>query len=212
MARKISNVARLTRSVAKRKKRAKAATSNPGAIGSIVDDVTTVILPGVAAYALGRLSGRIAYRLARKRSLKLARHAGALVPSATALIAYVATAKVDKAQDYQMPVMVGTGIAAAQSFAQAYFPQWSWILNDYHMDDVLPRQQLAQPSAAAALPAHKESLSIAQPPTADTANVDASGTVDLSDIGSGLGADDDFLDQLESQAPGGQSNVLPFSA
>ena len=42
---------------------------------------------------------------------------------------------------YHTPVVVGATIAAIQGLVQTYLPQWGWVLNDYHMDDVLPAAQ-----------------------------------------------------------------------
>lgn len=147
-----SSLARVTKRVATRKrnapkakpKRKRAAPrKNPESSIAIpnppiLEDLTTFILPGVGAYAGTRIVGRIAYRLARKKSTKAAKHLGALTPAAMFAALWFIVHKVKRLEEYHTPVVIGSAIAAIQALVQTYVPQYGWILNDYHLDDVLP--------------------------------------------------------------------------
>lgn len=129
-----SSLAKLTRRVATRKRNNPAPKSNPG----LLEDTWNLVLPGFVAYAGTRTAGRIAYKLTRKRSPKLAKHIGAVTPALVAGLTWVAVHKIDRLDKYHHGAVIGSCIAAAQSLLQTYVPQYSWILNDYHMDDMLP--------------------------------------------------------------------------
>jgi hypothetical protein len=138
-----SALAKLTRNVASRKRSNPAPKKNPG----ILEDTWDLVLPGFATYAATRLAGRVAYKMAVKRSPKLAKHVGALTPSLVAGLTWFAVHKIDRLDKYHHGAVIGSCIAAAQSLIQTYVPQVGWLLNDYHMNDMLPGHVPAQMTA-----------------------------------------------------------------
>ena len=153
---KKSNAAKLTRKVAsrKRKKRSNAALIKNPPIGQ---DLWEQVVPGIATYAGLRISGRIAYKVAKRKSAKMAKHAGALTPLLLAGAGYFAVHKIDKLKPYHDAFVVAAAIAVVQSLMQTYVPQWGWILNDYHLDDVLPMARGSHGPAVAAAPPRQAS-------------------------------------------------------
>jgi hypothetical protein len=157
--RKKSSLATITKRVATRKRAAKknppkrkspakksaALVENP----PIFEDITDIILPGVGSYATSRIVGRIAYKVARKKSPKLAKHAGAIAPAAFVIAIWFLVHKVKRLEKYHGPALIGSSIGAIQALLQTYLPSYGWILNDYHLDDVLPQAGNAQQVAAA---------------------------------------------------------------
>lgn len=149
MAKRTSS-SKLTKKVSTRKRRAKRSVKrrNPSgeSVGSrasgIVSDawseVLSLALPGLAGYAGGCAAGWITYRVAKKKSKKLARHAGPLGSVAFAIAASYATKRYDKLRPYETPVVIGAWLAALKGTLQTYVPQWSWILGDYQLLDALP--------------------------------------------------------------------------
>jgi len=188
MAKRKSSIAKLTRSVAKRRR------SNPdGAVARAADTLQDVVAPAVIGYAAARIAGRIAYKLARKRSPRLAKHLGAITPGIVTAGTYAVASMIESTERYRAGFLAGGGIATAQSLLQSYVPQYGWVLNDYHMNDAAPQQfVMPQPQQRQALPAS----------AAVVPSTDSTGTEDLSDIADGLSNDDDFIDQLEEQASG----------
>lgn len=169
-----SSLAKLTRRVASRKRAKRnnpAPKSNPG----LLEDTWNLVLPGLVAYGGTRLAGRIAYKVARKKSPMLAKHVGALAPVGVAALTWFAVHKVDRLNKYHNGAVIGTFIAAAQAIMQTYMPQYSWILNDYHLDDVLPlaaQTQTAQGpgqqvAAAASTPASVADFAASDPELAE---------------------------------------------
>ena len=160
--RKKSSLATITKRVATRKRTAKKnppkrkppAKKNQAPIANppIFDDIVEVILPGVGSYAVSRIVGRIAYKVSLKKSPAYAKHAGAIAPAAFLIALWFLVSKVKSLEKYHGPALIGASIGAIQSLLQTYLPSYGWILNDYHLDDVLPngakQQQIAAPAAA----------------------------------------------------------------
>lgn len=112
-----------------------AATSSPSITENLVD-LAKPIAFGLASYTGVRLTGRIAFRLARKKSPGLARHLGPWASVAAALGAWAAAEKLESLQGNKTEIVIGAGIAAVQGLLQTYIPQYAWIMNDYHLDDL----------------------------------------------------------------------------
>lgn len=101
-------------------------------------EFTAMALPGLAAYAGGKAAGWVGYRLAKKRSKKLAKHASPLASLAFALGASYAAKRVDKLRDYDMPIIIGAWVAFCQNALVTYLPQYAWVLGDPQVLDALP--------------------------------------------------------------------------
>ena len=161
--RKKSSLATITKRVATRKratkkknpparkapaKKTNALVENP----PILEDITDIILPGIGSYAASRIVGRVAYTVAKKKSPTFGKHAGAVAPAAFLLALWFLVHKVKRLEKYHGPALIGASIGAIQALLQTYLPSYGWILNDYHLDDVLPQaskdQQLAAPQSA----------------------------------------------------------------
>lgn len=157
-------ISKLTRNVASRKRKAPRRRPRPRRVNpepaakskaSMLQGFGELVIPGIAAYAGTRLAGRIAYKLGRKKSARFAKHAGALTPPLIAVGAFVAAHKSDRLAAYRDGLIIGSTIAGIQALVQAYLPQYGWILNDYHLDDVLPQASkaaAAQPLSEPATP------------------------------------------------------------
>jgi hypothetical protein len=159
--RKKSSLATITKRVATRKratkkknppKRKTPAKKNPAQVANppIFEDITEIILPGVGSYAASRIVGRVAYKVARKKSPTFAKHAGAVAPAAFVIALWFLVHKVKRFEKYHGPALIGASIGAIQALLRTYLPAYGWILNDYHLDDVLP--QGAKQAAAAPAP------------------------------------------------------------
>jgi hypothetical protein len=144
-----SKSSRLTKKVAGRKKRkSRPIKKNPASTGLAASssnflsqtwsELANVAVPGVIAYGLGRTAGRIGYKLGKRKSLAVAKHTGPLASVAFAVGSSVAVSKIQYLSKWDMPIVTGAWIAALQSVVQTYMPMYGWILNDWHMDDVLP--------------------------------------------------------------------------
>lgn len=196
--RKRTALSTITKKVASRKKR-----NNPDEGSGVVGALAETVLPGVVAFGLTKASGRVAYRLARKRSPKLAKHVGAITPSVVAGLTWFASTKVESLDRYSDSAIVGSAIAAVAALAQTYIPQLSWmVFNDYHLDDVLPQQAAQQQAQTAAggvstmhAPARRES-GFGNAATAEAANIPELESFE----GWGAATDDASLDALEEAA------------
>jgi hypothetical protein len=160
--RKKSSLATITKRVATRKRATKkknpAKTKAPAKKTSLVEnppileDITDIILPGIGSYAASRIVGRVAYTVAKKKSPTFGKHAGAVAPAAFLIALWFLVHKVKRLEKYHGPALIGASIGAIQALLQTYLPSYGWILNDYHLDDVLPKaakdQQLAAPQSA----------------------------------------------------------------
>lgn len=159
-----SKSSRLTKKVAGRKKRkSRPIRKNPESTGLVANssnflsqtwsEIANAAVPGLVAYGLGCAAGRIGYKLGKRKSVGFAKHAGPLSSVAFAVGASYAAKKIDYLARWDLSITVGAWIAALKSIAQTYIPQYGWIFNDWHMDDVLP---MAQPDDPAQLPAARK--------------------------------------------------------
>lgn len=188
MARK-SRAAKLTRKVANRKRKRKNAAliQNP-AVGQ---DLAEQVIPGLVTYAGLRVGGRIAYKLGKRKGAGWAKHLGALTPVLLAAGGYYAVHKSEKLKPYHDAFVVAAAIAVIQSLMQTYAPRWGWILNDYHLDDVLPQMQSTTTPAGAP----KKAANGSKDPHAPYDDLEGDDDLDVDDDFSdipGLGSDGGF--------------------
>jgi hypothetical protein len=149
-----SSLATLTRARKQRRRRnpSPAPRANAALVGNppIWQDMYEIIAPGLIAYTGVRLAGRIAFKVGKRKSLAWGRHLGPWASVLAALGAWWAVHKIPKLERFHTPVVVGGFIAAIQGILQTYLPQYGWIMNDYHLDDPMPRLAASAGSPAAA--------------------------------------------------------------
>jgi len=106
---------------------------NPGELKSnppVMTDIVEYIVPTFAAFALDRFVTRIAAVQIAKRWPKYAKHAGAIASIGTFGAAWFGAHRVKYLAKYHNQIVIGTGIAAAQSLIQIYLPQLGWMVSD----------------------------------------------------------------------------------
>lgn len=89
-----------------------------------VKDLVEFVVPGFAGYAGTRMISRIVHGAMTQRFPRWAKHASVLSTGLTAGAAWLLMDKIDRAKEYQTPVVVGASIAAIQTMTQAYLPKW----------------------------------------------------------------------------------------
>lgn len=97
-------------------------------------EILWTVGPAIAAFAATRLLTRIAAVQISKRFPRAAPHAGALASIGTFAAAVIAGHKLPYVRDYQEPVIIGSGVAAAQSLIQIYIPKLGWVVSDASPD------------------------------------------------------------------------------
>lgn len=100
--------------------------SNPPAMTDLVE----YIVPTFAAFALDRFVTRVAAAQIAKRWPKYAKHAGAVAALGTFGAAWFGAHRIKYLTKYHDQIVIGTGIAAAQSLIQIYLPQLGWMVSD----------------------------------------------------------------------------------
>jgi len=106
---------------------------NPGELKSnppMMTDIVEYIVPTFAAFALDRFVTRVAAVQIAKRWPKYAKHAGAIASIGTFGAAWFGAHRVKYLAKYHNQIVIGTGIAAAQSLIQIYLPQLGWMVSD----------------------------------------------------------------------------------
>jgi hypothetical protein len=93
-------------------------------------DLAEFIGPGFAGFAATRLLTRIAAVQLAKKKPSWGKHAGAITSVAAFLGAWWASGKWKVTAKYQMPIVVGAGLAAIQSIIQLYIPKLGWMITD----------------------------------------------------------------------------------
>lgn len=105
-------------------------TPNPGGSMSDLSELAIDAGAGFAAFAASRLLTRIASVQIEQRKPKWGKHAGAVAALAQVGLAYYAAPKVRSVAAYQVPIVLGTALAAAQSIIQLYIPKLAWMVSD----------------------------------------------------------------------------------
>lgn len=140
MAKSSSAVAKITR------RKITQPTDNP----PFWQDLYQEYAPAVVGFAATKIAGRIAFKLAKRKSMTLAKHVGPWASVAVAGLTWFGLhSEFAKARQWDQKyhsATVGATVAAVMGLVQTYMPVWSWMLNDYHLDDFNPK--LPAPSAA----------------------------------------------------------------
>ena len=153
---KKGRIASFKRSVSTRKRRnpdtpaPKKSTASKQRANELAAEFGSTVLPALGGYAAGRLAGRIATGIVSKKSVRAAKHAAPLASTALAASWYIWGEKIKALEFYHGPIWIGAAIAAAQNILQTYIPQWSWILNDTHIEAANAAKQLPAAQATEA--------------------------------------------------------------
>jgi hypothetical protein len=140
---------------------------NPGEPKSnppVMTDIVEYIVPTFAAFALDRFVTRIAAVQIAKRWPKYARHAGAIASIGTFGAAWFGAHRVKYLEKYHNQIVIGTGIAAAQSLIQIYLPQLGWMVSDCSPDLPAAKATAAANAMAASTAPLLASMQAAAPP------------------------------------------------
>lgn len=111
----------------------------------LATDVAEYMLPGAAAFVAARVATRIVATQIAKRYPRVAKHAGALAAVGTFAAAWLGAHRVKQLEKYHHPIVIGTGLAAAQSLLQIYLPSIGKLVGE-----PLPVETKAIPSRPAA--------------------------------------------------------------
>lgn len=176
MAPRKSSFKRITSNSRKRKN----PDSGPSFTDSLIDQFKPVGM-GLGSYAATRLIGRIAFRLGRRKSEAAAKHLGPWASVAAALSSAYAADKVEALAPYKTEVVVGAAIAAVQGLLQTYVPQYGWILNDYHLDEIaIP--EIAVDAQGRPAPAPRQQRRVASKPSGGQQQQPSSDEIDVDDF------------------------------
>lgn len=100
---------------------------NPsGGLGELAE----FVVPGFGAFALTRFFSRIAAVQVARKKPTWGKHVGALTSLLSVAAAYYGAPRVQKLGKYEMPLLVGSSIAALQTLIQTYIPKLGWMLAD----------------------------------------------------------------------------------
>lgn len=102
----------------------------PKANPPLMQDVFEWIGPGFAGFAATRFLSHVAATQIAKHKPSLGKHAGALASVGSFLAAWFLANKWKPIAKYQMPLVVGAGLAAAQSLLQLYVPKLGILVSD----------------------------------------------------------------------------------
>lgn len=111
----------------------------------LATDVMEWVGPGFAGFAVARFTTRIAATQIAKRKPRLGKHAGAAAAIAAFLAAWFLANRWKAISKWQMPIVVGAGLAAIQSLIQLYIPKLGWMVSDA-TPELEQRNQHAGPS------------------------------------------------------------------
>src|SRR5688572_30273207 len=107
----------------------------------LATDLLEWIGPGFAAFAASRLLTRLAATELAKRKPSLGKHAGAAAAVGSFLAAWFLANRWKAIAKYQMPLIVGSGLAALQSVVQLYLPKLGVLVADATPQIALRQQQ-----------------------------------------------------------------------
>lgn len=144
-----SSVAKVTR-----KRKNPAPRNNASLVGNppFWQDLYNEFAPAIVGYAATRIAGRVAFKIAKRKSTTFAKHLGPWASVLTAGIGWWAIHRNPEWERKYHSAVIGAFIAAFQGLVQTYVPHYGWILNDYHLDDPSPRQIAAPNGKNGALP------------------------------------------------------------
>lgn len=172
-----------------------------GGLVSQASDMAVRIGAGFAGYTAGRFVSRAVYQMALQKFPQLAKHGAVVAGLGSAVGAIYAADKWKALDEYKDEIVIGAGIAALQTAAQAYMPsRFAWLASDFFhgpyanaaqsaqkaqdgfahdsLDGILPPLDGPQASAPApkpraALPAPRQAPQAVQPPAAPDFDLDA---------------------------------------
>jgi hypothetical protein len=96
----------------------------------LLTDVAEFVLPAFGGFAATRFGTRVAATQVAKRWPKLGKHAGVIASVGAFLSAWYLANRVKALAPYQMPLVVGAGIATGQTIIQTYIPRLGWVVSD----------------------------------------------------------------------------------
>lgn len=125
----------------RRKRRSDGESSGYKRNPPLMTDVFEWIAPGFAGFAAARFGTRLAASAISKRKPSLGRHAGGAAAVLAFLAAWYLSGRWKAISKYQMPLVVGSGIAAIQSLLQLYIPKLGWTVAYSTPEITEPAQQ-----------------------------------------------------------------------
>lgn len=96
----------------------------------LATDVVEYMLPGFAAFAASRVATRMVTSQIARRYPSMVKHAGAIAAVGTFAAAWLGAHRVKALAKYHHPIVIGTGLAAAQSLVQIYLPGLSKLIGE----------------------------------------------------------------------------------
>jgi len=96
----------------------------------LATDVVEYMLPGFAAFAASRVATRMVTSQIARRYPSMVKHAGAIAAIGTFAAAWLGAHRVKALAKYHHPIVIGTGLAAAQSLLQLYLPGLSKLIGE----------------------------------------------------------------------------------
>lgn len=100
----------------------------------LVSEVMGWAIPGFVGFAAARGVTRIASNQIAQRAPSMTKHAGALAAVSAFVASWFLVNRIKFLEKYHTPIVVGAGIAMAQSLIQLYVPQLGWLLADPSTD------------------------------------------------------------------------------
>jgi hypothetical protein len=186
------------------------ARSNP----PLFTDVAEFIGPGFLAFAGTRLLTHVAATQIAKRAPKLGKHAGAAASVGAFLAAWFLANRVKLLAKYQMPLIVGSGIAALQSLLQLYVPKLGWAVSDASPQiAATARRSALGPNPDELQPIDDDPNDYVYNDSYDPGRMDsAQRTADRSAAAGASSAPDDDLSDLDLEEMGQSQNLGIFTA
>lgn len=106
----------------------------PSANPPMLQDMAELVGPGFGAFATTRLATRAAQTQIEKRWPGWGKHAGAVASIGSFLAAWFLAHRWKPLERFHTPIVMGAGIAAAQSLLQLYVPRLGWVVSDASAD------------------------------------------------------------------------------
>lgn len=180
--------------------------SNP----PLMTEVAEFIGPGFAGFAATRLLTYVASTQIAKRAPKMGKHAGAAASVGAFAAAYFLAHRWKWLAKYQMPLIVGSGIAAAQSLLQLYFPKLGWMVSDASPQLTAQRQQQIGPDPSTLEPIDDDPDEYVYNDSYNAGRMDATQhAADQAAGGAAASPDDDLADlDLEDLGQGVGSGIF----
>lgn len=104
-------------------------------------DLGNLVLPGLGGYGATRLLARIVRRIVDKKWPGKGKHVGVLSTIVMFFVAAWASDRFAALRRRREPILVGAGVAAAQTAVQAWLPGLAWLLDSEPTQASLPSAQ-----------------------------------------------------------------------